>query len=159
MSGAGGGKVKPNGKGGYVVNVSSPTKNGEYANINVTAPGLQDKKLFRVKRIPNPVPKLSGKRGGSMPSGQFKAQLGLNPDLEGFDFDAKCNIKGFRLVRVAKRQDAEPADNPGGKFKGAAASLIKKAKPSDKYFFENIKCSCPGDKAPRDLGTMVFSVK
>jgi gliding motility-associated protein GldM len=159
MSGAGGGKVKPDGKGGYIVNVSSPTKNGEFANINVTAPGLQDKKQFRVKRIPNPVPKLSGKRGGSMPNGQFKAQLGINPDLEGFDFDARCTIAGFRLVRVAKRQDAEPADNPGGKFKGAAAALIKKAKPSDKYFFENIKCKCPGDKAARDLGTMVFNVK
>ena len=159
MGGSGGGSVKKASGGGYVVNVTTPTRKGEFADIKVTAPGLQDKKQFRVKRIPNPVPKLSGKRGGSMPNGQFKAQLGINPDLEGFDFDARCTISGFRLVRVAKRQDAETADNPGGKFKGAAASLIKKAKPSDKYFFENIKCKCPGDKAPRDLGTMVFNVK
>jgi len=94
-----------------------------------------------------------------MPSGEFKAQLAIYPELENFDFDAKCNILGFRLVRVAKRQDAEPADNKGGKFVGAAASLIKKAKPSDKYFFENIKCKCPGDKGPRDLGQMVFNIK
>ena len=159
MGSAGGAKVKPDGKGKYMVTVTTPTKANEFCNVNVTAPGLQDKKLFRVKRIPNPVPKLSGKRGGSMPSGQFKAQLGINPELENFDFDARCKIKGFRLVRVAKRQDAEPADNPGGKFQGQAASLIRKAKPSDKYFFENIKCTCPGDKAPRDLGTMVFNVR
>lgn len=159
MGGSGGGSVKKASGGGYVVNVTTPTRKGEYAEIKVTAPGLQDSKQFRVKRIPNPVPKLSGKRGGSMPNGAFRAQLGINPDLEGFDFDARCSISGFRLVRVAKRQDAEPAENPTGTFKGAAAALIKKAKPSDKYFFENIKCKCPGDKAARDLGTMVFNVK
>ena len=159
MGGAGGGSVKPDGKGTYMVRVTSPTKKGEFANVNVSAPGLNDKKLFRVKRIPNPVPKLSRNRGGAMPSGEFKAQLAIYPELENFDFDAKCNILGFRLVRVAKRQDAEPADNKGGKFVGAAASLIKKAKPSDKYFFENIKCKCPGDKGPRDLGQMVFNIK
>ena len=159
MGGSGGGSVKPDGKGAYSVRVTTPTKKGEYANINVTAPGLQDKKQFRVKRIPNPVPKLSRSRGGAMPSGEFKAQLAIYPELENFDFDAKCNIKGFRMVRVAKRQDAEIAENRGGKFTGQAQSLLKKAKPSDKYFFENIKCECPGDKAPRDLGQMVFNIR
>ncbi len=159
MSGAGGGKIKPNGKGGYTVNVTSPTKKNEYANINVSAPGLNDKKLFRVKRIPDPIPKLSRSRGGAMPSGEFKAQLAIYPDLPNFDFEAKCTIAGFRVVRVAKRQDAEPAENRGGKFTGAAAALIKKAKPSDKYFFENIKCKCPGDQAARDLGQMVFNIR
>jgi len=94
-----------------------------------------------------------------MPSGEFKAQLAIYPELEGFDFDAKCTIAGFRVVRVAKRQDAEPAENRGGKFVGPAAKLIKKAKPSDKYFFEGIKCKCPGDPAPRDLGGMVFNIR
>ena len=94
-----------------------------------------------------------------MGSGEFKAQLAIYPALEGFDFDAKCDILGFRLVRVAKRQDAEPAENRGGKFVGPAKSLIGKAKPSDKYFFENIKCKCPGDVAPRDLGQMVFNIR
>jgi len=159
MGGSGGGTVKPDGKGGYTVRVTTPTKKGEYANINVSATGLSDKKQFRVKRIPNPVPKLSRSRGGAMPSGEFKAQLAVYPELEGFDFDAKCNIAGFRLVRVAKRQDAEIAENRGGKFNGQASALMKKAKPSDKYFFENIKCKCPGDKAPRDLGQMVFNIR
>ena len=30
---------------------------------------------------------------------------------------------------------------------------------SDKYFFENIKCKCPGDPAARNIGQMVFNVK
>ncbi len=159
MSGAGGGTINKDGKGGYTVKVKTPTKKGEFSNINVSAPGLDDKKLFRVKRIPDPIPKLSKSRGGAMGSGEFKAQLAIYPALEGFDFDAKCDILGFRLVRVAKRQDAEPAENRGGKFVGPAKSLIQKARPSDKYFFENIKCKCPGDIAPRDLGQMVFNIR
>ena len=58
MSG-GGGTIKKDPKGGYNVRVSTPTKKGEYAYVTVSADGLNDKKPFRVKRIPDPVPKLS----------------------------------------------------------------------------------------------------
>ena len=94
-----------------------------------------------------------------MPSGTFKAQQGVLPELENFDFDAKCNIAGFRLVRVAKRQDAEFATNPGGRFNADSNRLKSKAVAGDRFFFENIKCKCPGDKAARDLGTMSFVIK
>ena len=159
MSGAGEGSIKPDGNGAYLVNVNRPTKLGEFANINVSAPGLNDSKQFRVKRIPDPVPKLSKSRGGAMGSGEFKIQPGVFPVLENFDFDAKCGIVGFRLVRVPKRQDPQVVENRGGKYSGEANALVKKAKPTDKYFFENIKCKCPGDPAPRDIGQMVFNIR
>ena len=158
MSGAGGGTINK-ANGNYNVKVTRPTKKGEYALINVTAPGLTAKSEFRVKRIPDPIAKLSNSRGGAMPSGEFKAQQGVRPDLQGFDFDAKCNVTEFVVVRVPKRQDPEPARNSGGKFNGKAASVIKKASPGDKYFFENIKCKCPGDAAARNIGQMVFNIK
>ena len=158
MAGAGMGTIAPKG-GNYVVNVKKPTKKGEFAKINVSAPGLNEARDFRVKRIPDPVPKLSKSRGGAMPSGEFKLQPGVFPVLENFDFDAKCDIVGFRLVRVPKRQDPQVAENRGGKFSAEARAVIKKAKPSDKFFFENIKCKCPGDPAPRDLGGMVFNIR
>jgi len=158
MSGAGGGVIKPS-NGNYVVNVKKPTKKGEFAKINVSAPGLTESRDFRVKRIPDPVPMLSKSRGGAMGSGEFKLQPGVFPVLEGFDFDAKCDIAGFRLVRVPKRQDPQVAENRGGRFSADAKALVGKAKPSDKFFFENIKCKCPGDPAPRDLGGMVFNIR
>ena len=46
---------------------------------------------------------LSDKRGGAMPNGVFKAQQGVIPVLENSDFEAKCQIQSFRLVRVAPR--------------------------------------------------------
>jgi len=159
MAGAGGGTIKKSG-GNYVVNVKTPTKKGEFAKVTVNAPGLKNEaRDFRVKRIPDPVPKLSKSRGGGMSSGEFKVQPGVFPILENFDFDAKCAIKGFRLVRVPKRQDPQVVSNPGGKFTSEAKSLISKAKATDTYFFEEIKCQCPGDPAARDLGGMVFKIR
>ena len=79
--------------------------------------------------------------------------------LEGFDFDARCQIQGYTVVRVAPRQDAEIAQNGGGKFEGGATSLINKAKPGDRYLFENIKARCPGDAAARNIGDMSFKVQ
>lgn len=159
MSG-GGGTIKKDGKGAYVVRVTQPTKKGEYAYVTVSAKDLSDKKPFRVKRIPDPVPKLSKSRGGGMSSGEFKIQPGVFPVLENFDFEARCEIKGYRVVRVPKRQDPEISDNPGGKYNAKSKALVQKAKPSDRYFFENIRCKCPGDGAgTRDLGGLNFNIQ
>ena len=159
MGGSGGGSIKKNGDGTFTVNVKTPTPNGQFANVKVSAPGFDATKNFRVKRIPDPVPKLSKSRGGAMPSGQFKAQGGVSPVLEGFDFDAKCSIVGFQVVRVPKRADAIIAVNKGGRYGGDARKLVDKAVAGDRFFFENIKCRCPGDAGPRDLGNLAFSIK
>ena len=159
MGGAGGASINKGGDGNYIVKATRPTKKGEFAKINISAPGLQESRDFRVKRIPDPVPKLSKSRGGAMSPGEFKVQPGVFPVLDGFDFDAKCVIKGYRMVRVPKRQDPELENNPGGKFTAASRALIQKAKPGDNFLFDNIKCTCPGDPAPRDLGSMVFRIK
>ena len=158
MTGDGGGTISKNSDGTYNVKVTKPTKQGSFANVKLTAPGFTASKEFRVKRIPDPIPMLSNSRGGKMGSGTFKAQPGILPRLQGFDFDAKCNIAGFNVVRVPRREDPEQAVNPGGTFRADAKRVINKAKPGDRFFFENIKCKCPGDPAGRDLGTMSFII-
>ena len=150
-----GGSINRNGDGTYTVKVTKPSNN---AKVNVSAPGMNASKEFRVKRIPDPIPKLSKHRGGAISSGELKAQPGVLPVLENFDFEARCNIVGFRLVRVAPRSDAEPVANKGGKFTGDSKRLIGKAAPGDRFFFEDIKCKCPGDAAARNLGGMNFIV-
>ncbi len=155
----GDGTIKKNSDGTYTVNVKKPTKKDNDASVNVSAPGMTASKAFRVKRIPDPIPKLSKSRGGVMSPGEFKAQPGVLPVLENFDFNTKCTIKGYRLVRVAPRSDAEVRPNAGGKYVPNAKALIAKAKPGDRYFFEDIKCQCPGDAGPRDLGGMNFIIR
>lgn len=159
MSGSGGGAIQENNDGTYTVNVDGPpTGLGQFASIDVSAPGFSASKEFRVKRIPDPVPKLSKSRGGKMGSGEFKAQGGIIPALDNFDFDAKCDIVGFNLVRVPRRQDPEVSVNRGGSYNGESRRIIDKARPGDRFFFENIKCRCPGDPAARDIGTMTFVI-
>jgi gliding motility-associated protein GldM len=158
MAGSGGGSINRNSDGTYNVTVKTPTKKGEFAKVNVSAEGLNVSKDFRVKRIPDPVPKLGNKRGGSMGNGEFKAYGSVRAALDNFDFDARCDIVGYRLVRVAKRQDPEFSINKGGKYTGDSQRLVNKAAPSDRYFYENIKCRCPGDPAPRDIGQLVISI-
>jgi gliding motility-associated protein GldM len=130
------------------------------ATISVSGGGLTATNFkFRVKRIPDPVAKLGNKKGGGIGNGELKAQQGVLPILENFDFDAKCAIVGFQLVRVAPRQDAEIALNSGGRFEGKVQDLISKAKPGDRYLFEDIKAKCPGDNTARPLGDMSFKVQ
>ncbi|MCB9327504.1 MAG: hypothetical protein H6572_02340 [Lewinellaceae bacterium] len=159
MSGSGGGTINRNGDGTYTVKVTKPTTVSESAKINVSAPNLNASKDFRVKRIPDPRPMLGSEGGGSIGNGTFKAQLGIYPKLENFDFEAKCDITEFLLVRAAKRQDPEFAKVSGGRYDAKSKGLVDKATPGDKYIFQNIKCKCPGDPAPRDLGQLVFDIK
>jgi len=157
-SASGGGmSLSPSGNFKYIVRATTPTNE---ASINVTADGKTYTKKVKVKRIPDPIAKLGGKhRGGGLPSGEFKAQMGIAAVLENFDFDAKCEIQGFGMFRVPKRSDAQPASNQGSRFGGSAATLIGAAVPGDMYLFENIKAKCPGDAASRDIGSMNFTVK
>ena len=159
MGGAGGGTINRNSDGTFNVNVSRPTKLGEFAEINLSAPGFNASKGFRVKRIPDPVPKLSKSRGGAMSSGEFKAQSGIIPALEGFDFDAKCSIVGFQAVRVPRRADPEISINKGGRYTQETNRIVNKAAAGDRFFFDNIKCKCPGDIAARDIGNMSFTIR
>ena len=148
------------GSGGkFNVTVSKP---GDIT-VNVTAQGFPSTPFkFRGKRIPNPTPVLGAgpnKNGGLMGNGEFKAQGGLAAILEGFDFDAKCQIQGYELTRVAKRQDPVSATNPGARYGGDAKRLVNAAKPGDTYYFDKVKSRCPGDSAGRKLPSIVFKIK
>lgn len=153
-----GGSISRNGDGTYTVKVDGP--HGKTAVVSVSAPGVKASKEFRVKRIPDPAPSLGPKeRGGRIGNGTFKALGGIIPNLDGFDFDARCNIGSFQLVRVAKRQDPEFADNRGPKIDGQAAALQAKANPGDKFLIQDIKCKCPGDQVERKLSDMIFDIQ
>lgn len=144
------------GNGKYIVKATKP---GE-AKITVSGGGLPATNFdFRVKRIPDPQARLSKSAGGTMGNGQFKAQAGVGAFLDNFDFEATCQIQGFNLVYVAKRQDPVEAVNAGPRYNAQAKRLVGKAKPGDIYYFDNVKAKCPGDPAGRPINSMVFKIK
>ena len=158
VSGSGGGiALKPSGTGKYIATVSRP---GEDAVITVSGGGLTATKFdFRVKRIPDPVARLSKTSGGEMGSGEFKAQGGVVAILENFDFDARCDIQGYTLTYVPKREDPIDSVNPGGRYNDKSQRLVQRAKPGDIFYFDNVKARCPGDPAGRTINPMVFKIK
>jgi hypothetical protein len=94
-----------------------------------------------------------------MGNGEFKAQQGVGAFLDNFDFDARCEIQGYNLVYVPKRQDPVESVNPGARYNAKSRRLVNQAKPGDIYYFENVKARCPGDRAGRNINSMVFKIK
>lgn len=152
----GGGQLSKTGSNTWTVKVSSVTDD---CKITVSAKDMNATKAFRVKRIPDPVAKLGNKADGEMGNGEFKVQKGLIAWLENFDFEARCEIQGFNLVKVSKREDPAEAPNNGGSFSGKASNLVNAAKPGDTFYFENVKARCPGDAAGRKINSLVFRIK
>ncbi|MBL7794833.1 MAG: hypothetical protein JNK77_21025, partial [Saprospiraceae bacterium] len=153
----GGGSIKKVGSANFIVNVSQPTNE---CRISVSdGKALNAGKTFRVKRIPDPVARLSKSQGGEMGTGEFKAQGGVGAFLDNFDFDAVCAIQGYTLVFVPKRQDPVEVVNAGARYNDRARELVNRAKPGDIYYFESVKAKCPGDAAGRPINSMVFKIK
>jgi gliding motility-associated protein GldM len=149
-----GGDISRNSDGTYTVTASSPGT----AKVTINAPGLTYSKDFRVKMIPNPVPKVGKLMPGRVGDGDFKANNGLIAWLDNFDFDAKCSIVEYTVIRTPKRQDSEININRGGTYEGKTQGMISKATIGDNFIFQDIKCKCP-DGNPRNLGTIAYTIK
>jgi hypothetical protein len=147
--------VTPIGNGKYIAMAGTPGN----ATIQVSGNGNTQTFNFRVKVIPNPVPTLSGKKGGMMGEREFCAQAGIIPILENFDFDMKCAVQSFTVTRIPRNEPPVSISVLGGVFDEKAQPLICAAKSGDMYQFYNIKTRCPGDVIARDVGTMLFTIK
>ncbi|HOY18092.1 MAG TPA: gliding motility protein GldM [Haliscomenobacter sp.] len=152
------GNVSRTGGGGnkFTVRGTAPGK----ATVLVSGGGLKATSFeFRVKPIPDPVAKINNSTGGEIGNGVLKAQGGVIPVLEGFDFDARCDILGYTVIYSPRRQDPLQAVNPGGAFGAQARALINQAKPGDQFIFDNIRAKCPGDAAGRKINNVAFKVQ
>ena len=159
VSGGGGATIKKINNVAYEIEAARATRPDEFCYVTVSGGGVNDKKPFRVKRIPDPIARLSGQNGGTMGTGEFKAQGGVGAPLDNFDFAATCRVQGFELVYVPKRGDARSVINKGPRYTSEAVSLVNKAKPGDTYYFFAVKARCPGDTAGRKINDMVFKIK
>ena len=164
VAGASSNEIKANGtgcslkgsNGKYIATATAPGK----ATVTVSGGGLPSTPFnFRVKRIPDPMARLSKSNGGAMGNGEFKAQGGVGAFLDNFDFEATCKIQGYNLTYVAKRQDPVESTNGGARYNAKSKRLVGQAKPGDIYYFDNVKAKCPGDKAGRKINSMVFKIK
>lgn len=165
VAGVPSGQIQVRGEGIRLTKVSGgkystkPQRVGN-AKITISGGGLQPTTFnYRVKRIPDPVVKIGRENGGSIKSAVFKAQRGIIPHLEGFDFEARCRIGGFEMARVPRSGDAIIYENSGGGYDTRAKRIVDQATRGDVYYFSKIKCKCPGDEVYRSLNGMVFNIQ
>lgn len=159
ITGSGVNIAKGPASGKYIVTATTPTND---ASITVSGGSVSQKFSYRIKRIPDPNPRLGGNpknKGGTMGNGEFKAQGGVSAILENFDFEATCTVVGFEMTYLAKRQDPITRVNSGAKWSGDVGDFIQKARPGDAYFFDEVKCKCPGDIAARNIGGISYKIK
>lgn len=128
-------------------------------NVKDKANGKSFPFSFRVKRIPDPIVRLGKKTDGVMKSGEFRAQGGLIPWLDNFDFEAQCKIQSYTLYWTRKRQDPVEMSGTGGRFTDKIKNAILAAKPGDQYAFVSVRARCPGDLAARQVNGLSFQIK
>ncbi|MEP7320363.1 MAG: gliding motility protein GldM [Saprospiraceae bacterium] len=154
------GTIKKNSDGTYTLHLENSAKPGTQGTITVSANGSSPtRKIFRIKAIPDPTPRLGGIKENVVGNGEFKAQVGIGAFLDNFDFDARCDIAGFKVTRVARGEDILEVTNPGTRFSSESMSVISKAKPGNLYLFSGIRCKCPGDEINRKLGDITVTIQ
>ena len=151
----GGANISKAGPGKYIAKATTPDLK---ANIKVSVKdGKSTDFPIRVKRIPDPIPTLGGKlRGGNVQPGTIKAQSGIVPLLENFDFEARFNVESYRFV-LASKGELYPVEGQGPLFNDKINALINRAKPKDIIYVEEIKVRGP-DGTPRKIGQVVFTI-
>lgn len=94
-----------------------------------------------------------------MAAGEFKAQMGISAVIECCGFDARCQVLGFKVMRISAEGQTERAVNPEARFRKPAIDMIQKAKPGDLYIFRQIKYQCPGSGQPQRLEDMIVEIE
>ena len=127
--------------------------------INVTIDGKTTAKKFRVKYLPDPFAFVGAKKGGAMPSADFKAIGGLITRLDGAEFEAPFKVVSYKVGAIGGAiSQYATAVNEGNRWNGAAEAIIKRASPGTQVFFDEIRVVGP-DGRQREISPIFFSLK
>jgi gliding motility-associated protein GldM len=146
-------------RGSWIVRPHTPGKPAQVrviANINgkkVSFPPIS----FRVKRVPPPVAKVAGKKGGSISKAALAAQNFVMAEMENFDFDLKFKVTSFRMSVTLKGftyDEISKSNRLTPKMKG----YIQQMRRNSKVIFEDIKAVGP-DGVTRKLNPLVFTIQ
>ena len=158
-----GADLTPTGKGKYDVMVKTPGKISATLKAK-TANGIKqvgDPKEFRVKNIPNPIPKIGGKAGGQIPINVFKVTPGIIAVLENFDFDAKFKVTSFDFNYLPKKGDYQALGTVKGALFDSNDAVARYHRDGchlgDRVFIDNIKAVGP-DGRTRTLNQVVLTL-
>lgn len=111
---------------------------------------------FRVKRVPDPVAKVAGRKGGAIDKNLLAAQVVVQADMENFDFDLKFQITEFKVSAV-QGGFVKDEMSKSNRITPAQLELIRNLNKGQKVYFEDIKAVGP-DGSVRELSTLVYKI-
>jgi gliding motility-associated protein GldM len=157
---SGGGSIRRSGNG-YIVRVKGPQ--GQKVRVGATAELDGNKRNmgsmeFRVKKVPDPVAKVGGTRGGTVQKNWLAAQTGVSAVMENFDFDLRFTVIGFNISAQAKGGYVQDAKSNSARFTAAQQQLLRGVQSGRKVYIEDIRAKGP-DGTVRDLGSLTFKIK
>lgn len=124
------------------------------------------KDTIELKRIPvqplTAVVRLSSitaNEDDKMGVGEFKAQRGIIASVECCDFDAKCEVLGYEVLRISRDHKVARGINKGGNFNENIRAIIDKTVPGDLYLFRRILYKCPGANSPQRLEDLTLEIE
>ena len=140
--------VKVSKSGTAKISVSAEKEDGSSENM-----GSME---FRVKKIPTPIAKISGKNGGAIRKVALGAASRIQADLENFDFEVTATVVSYDFVYM-NRGNLVTNSYSGFRLDPAVKRVIQGSRPGDKIFFENVKAKLP-DGSTRVLPTLSFKL-
>ncbi len=146
-------------KGNEYIVKPKPGTAGKKSNIIVSAE-LDGKvqrigsQIFRIKRVPDPVPMVGGKSGGKIKKNLLTAQKAVFAEMKDFDFELKYNVTRF-TVSVLKNGYIVDAISKSSSFTDEQRDLISNMNRGQKVQIEDIRAKGP-DGRTRSLGTITF---
>jgi gliding motility-associated protein GldM len=161
VNASGGGiTLKPNGAGKYIVQATSETSE---AKINVSAKTETGSKTqgsctFRVKRIPDPVASIGGKRGTAdirrIDAGALNA---VAAKVDNFDFEAPFKITFFEFTAIVHGQPQVFTTN-GPNLTEEMKKALTKVSTGSRIFITDVKVVGP-DKKERNIPGVTLKVR
>ena len=112
---------------------------------------------FRVKRIPDPIAKVAGRKGGTILKNELAAQSIVQADLENFEFDLKFNVTRFTFS-VNKNGFSTDVPGKGNRITPEMQEMIRGLNRGERVLFLDIYAIGP-DGVERELGGISFKLQ
>ena len=110
---------------------------------------------FRIKRVPPPIAKVNKQTEGKIAKSLLMAQMGVDADMEDFDFEGiKWKVNSFK-VSVVKGGYITDEPSSSSLFTKAQKDLINGMSRGQRVVIEDIKAEGPGG-AKRNLNSIVL---
>ena len=119
---------------------------------------------FKVKKVPPPIAKVKGKRGGAITKNDLLAGQMIVAEMEDFPFDRSAlsfGIVSFETVAYFGGERSNVPINKGARFSDAVKDAIQSTKPGSEISFTNIKAKMRNCKAcsTENLGSIIFKIR